>query len=81
MNEEDSYRITIDGRLESHWAGWFDGLKLDLDETGRTVLIGPVRDQAQLYGILLKIRDLGLPLLEVSRREGFGPASRLDRRG
>lgn len=68
MNDKTSYRITVDGRLESHWACWFEGLKLGLDETGRTVLVGPVRDQAQLFGILLKIRDLGLPLLEVSRR-------------
>ena len=32
---------------------------------GTTILAGPVVDQAALYGLLRKVRDLGLPLLSV----------------
>ena len=45
---------------------WFDGLAITLDENGNTLLSGPVADQAALYGLLKKVRDLGLPLLSVN---------------
>jgi hypothetical protein len=37
---------------------------------GEAVLLGPLADQAALYGLLIKIRDLGLPLLAVARQRG-----------
>ncbi len=52
------------GRLERRWEHWFDGLQLSIDHD-TTRLEGELSDQAALYGVLLKIRDLGLPLLSV----------------
>ncbi len=54
------------GRLERRWEQWFDGLQLSIDHE-TTMLEGPLADQAALYGVLLKIRDLGVPLLSVQR--------------
>ena len=45
---------------------WFDGLTITLEEDCDTLLSGPVIDQSALYGILKKIRDLGMPLLSVN---------------
>ena len=59
------YEITVQGVLESRWSAWFDGLQLTSDAAGRTIISGPVADQAALHGLLARIRDLGLPLLEV----------------
>jgi hypothetical protein len=59
------YEITIQGVLEPRWSAWFDGLQLTSDAAGRTIISGPVADQAALHGLLARIRDLGLPLLEV----------------
>jgi hypothetical protein len=61
------YRIRLSGHLGSQWAASFEGLVLNLTENGETLLTGPVADQAALYGLLRKVRDLGLPLLEVKR--------------
>jgi len=61
------YRIQIKGHLGAQWAASFEGLTLTLEEDGNTLLTGPVTDQAALYGLLRKVRDLGLPLLEVKR--------------
>lgn len=60
------YQIRVKGQLERRWEHWFDGLQLSIDH-GTTLLSGPLADQAALYGVLLKIRDLGLPLLSVQR--------------
>ena len=59
------YEITVQGILEPRWSAWFDGLQLSSDAAGRTTISGPVADQAALHGLLARIRDLGLPLLEV----------------
>jgi hypothetical protein len=59
------YEIRLEGRLDSRWAGWFDGLILTHEIDGTTVLRGPVADQAALHGLLQKVRDMGLPLLSV----------------
>jgi hypothetical protein len=53
--------------LDSGWSAWFDGLRVSSDRSGQTTIAGPVTDQAALHGLLAKIRDLGLPLLEVRR--------------
>ncbi len=59
------YQIRLQGHLDPQWRGWFDGMRFTLEEEGQTVLTGPVADQAALYGLLRKVRDLGLPLLSV----------------
>lgn len=63
------YEIRIQGRLEPRWAGWFDGLTLSHAGDGITVIEGPVVDQAALHGLLQKVRDIGLPLVSVTRIE------------
>jgi hypothetical protein len=64
-----SYCIRVKGQVGPEWSEWFDGMTIIYDETNGTILSGQVLDQAALYGILNKIRDLGLPLLSVLREE------------
>lgn len=66
------YRIRIQGRLERRWSAWFDGMTLTSDVDGTTVLRGHVSDQAALHGLIQKVGDLGLTLLEVTHED---PAS------
>jgi len=61
------YEIRIKGHLGSQWTDWFEGLTITLEDTGDTLLAGPVTDQAALYGVLKKVRDLGMSLLSVNR--------------
>jgi hypothetical protein len=61
------YQIRIKGQLGRHWTDWFGGLTITLEDNGETLLTGPVVDQAALHGLLRKVRDLGVPLLSVSR--------------
>ena len=63
------YQIRVQSHLGSDWADWFDGLTIALEDNGDTLLTGPVIDQAALYGLLKKVRDLGMPLLSVIRVE------------
>jgi hypothetical protein len=63
------YEIRLQGHLDDGWIGWFGGLTLTREDNGTTLLAGPVGDQAALYGVLRKVRDLGLPLLAVRRVE------------
>jgi hypothetical protein len=67
------YEIRLKGRLSSRWAARFDGMTLSHDGDGTTVLHGPVVDQAALHGLLRKVRDLGLPLISVTRVGPVGP--------
>ena len=61
------YQIRIKGHLGREWTDWFGGLTIRLTDNGETLLTGPVVDQAALHGLLRKVRDLGVPLLSVSR--------------
>ena len=67
------YEIRLKGHLGTRWAAWFDGLTLTRDSDGTTIIHGPVADQAALYGLLQKIRDLGLPLISVNYVEPGHP--------
>ena len=51
--------ILIEGRLDEKWAEWFGGFDLTYTETGDTRLTGTLADQAALYGLIAKLRDLG----------------------
>jgi hypothetical protein len=59
------YEIRVRGVLDRHWSSWFEGLQVDSDAPGQTLITGPVVDQAALHGLLARVRDLGLPLLSV----------------
>jgi hypothetical protein len=62
-----AYQITIKGHLGDQWSDWFEGLTITMEDNGDTLLTGPVVDQAALYGLLKKVRDLGMPLISVTR--------------
>jgi len=64
---ETGYQICIQGHLGSRWVAWFDGLSLTNEPDGTTLICGPVADQSALHGLLQKVRDLGLPLVSVTR--------------
>ena len=61
------YEIRVTGYLGSRWSAWFDGLRLVNEDDGTTVIRGPVVDQAALHGLLQKLRDVGLPLVALTR--------------
>ena len=61
------YHIRISGCLPAYRESWFDGLTITVDPQGSTLLAGPVIDQTALFGLLDKIRDLGLELISVQR--------------
>jgi hypothetical protein len=60
------YEIRVRGRIDDRWAAWFDGMSLEADADGTTVLCGQVVDQAALHGVLARLRDLGIPLVSVT---------------
>jgi len=66
---QEVYQIVVKGHLDSEWSDWFDGLTITLVDNGETILSGPLADQTALHGVLIKIRDLGLPLLSLTRIE------------
>jgi len=66
LSETNVYQIRIKGHLGRRWADRFGGLTITLEENGDTLLTGPVVDQAALFGLLRKVRDLGMPLLSVN---------------
>ena len=63
------YAIRLKGHLEPRWLKVFNGMVITLDDNGDTLLSGPVADQAALYGLLKKVRDVGLTLLSVNSVE------------
>jgi hypothetical protein len=61
------YEIRVQGHLDQRWSAWFEGLTLSYEGNDITVLRGPLVDVAALHGVMIKVRDLALPLLAVSR--------------
>lgn len=60
------YQIRIKGHLDDRWLRWFESLTVSQQPTGETVISGEM-DQAALFGVLNRIRDLGLELVSVQR--------------
>lgn len=60
------YAIRLQGRLDARWSALFEGMTLTTGD-GFTLLEGPVVDQAALHGLLHQLRDVGLPLVSVTR--------------
>ena len=69
LDEPIAYQIRLKGHLGSQWTDWFEGLAITLEDDGDTLLTGALADQAALYGLLKKVRDLGVPLISVNRLE------------
>lgn len=60
------YEIRIGEHLDAQWKDWFDGMSVRQEADGSTLLSGPVPDQPALFGLLRKVRDLGLTLISVT---------------
>ena len=72
------YRIVLRGRLGKRFESAFDGMALEPGR-GQTVLVGEVRDQAHLFGLLDRLRDFGIDLVAVEPADtpdaGAGPGA------
>jgi hypothetical protein len=73
-DDAGQYEVRLKGHLDPRWSAWFDGLILTADSDGTTVIHGSVIDQAALHGLLQKLRDIGLPLVSVTRVDPNHPA-------
>ena len=60
-----SVEIRVKGHIDEHWSTWFEDLAIEHGDREETTLSGNVTDQSALYGVLARLRDLGLPLLSV----------------
>jgi hypothetical protein len=67
MQAPEYYEIRVEVHLDESWSTWFEGMTICHEESGETVIAGQLPDQTALHGVLMKIRDLGLPLGEVKR--------------
>jgi hypothetical protein len=61
--------IRVKGQIDVHWSDWFEDLTVTHTDQDETVLTGLVVDQSALYGLIAKLRDLGLPLISVNSVE------------
>lgn len=61
------YEIRLKGHLDHRWFYRFEGMAIDYQANGDTLLTGPVADQSALFGILNHVRSIGIPLLDVKR--------------
>ena len=68
-NEPREYEIRVEGHLHDRWSAWLNGMSIQHQDSGQTLLRGAVPDQAALHGLLARIRDLGLAIVSVQRME------------
>jgi hypothetical protein len=70
LSSPATYQIIVRGKLDQHWAEWFNGTLINLEhscsDSPHTILTCRVRDQAELYGILNRLNSLNLVLLQVT---------------
>ena len=67
MDEPTRYEIHVKSHLDDSLAPAFAGMEIRYEAPDETILYGPLADQAARHGVLMRIRDLGLPLLVVKR--------------
>ena len=80
MNTTRSVRIKVRGQLSGRLAGLFEGMTL-VQRIDGSELVGEIRDQAQLFGLLTRIRDLGIELESVATSASRQPQEAEDVRG
>ena len=61
--------IRIEGHLDEYWDDWLDGFSVNYSDQGDTILTGQAKDQAALYGVIAKMRDLGVNLISINYRK------------
>lgn len=59
----------VEGHLDDHWSAWLGELTITRHHDGTSTLTGPVADQAQLHGLLVRLRDIGVVLLSLNTLE------------
>ena len=69
-SDHRTYELRVAGHLDERWSAWFGDLTIACDDDGTCTLTGPVADQAQLHGILAKLRDIGVPLVSLRELDG-----------
>lgn len=83
-SDHQTYQLRVAGHLDDRWSAWFGDLAIARDDDGTCTLTGTVADQAQLHGILARLRDLGATLLSLRTLDGDdepgADASTTDRR-
>jgi hypothetical protein len=67
MNTNACYHICVNGRLDERWLRWFEGHTVAYLDNGRTLIVLTAVDQPALFGVLNRIRDLGLELISVQK--------------
>jgi hypothetical protein len=65
LSAPKTYVIRVDGHLDDHWSAWLGELDLTRDNDGSTTITLAVADQAQLHGLLGRLRDIGAVLIEL----------------
>jgi len=60
-----TYAIRVDGHLDDHWSAWLGDLDITRDDDGTTTLTVSNADQAQLHGVLARLRDIGAVITEL----------------
>jgi hypothetical protein len=66
MTGESDYTFHVQAHLDDHWAAWLGNLSVTRNDDGTSTLVGPITDQAELHGVLAKLRDLGITLIGVT---------------
>ena len=69
MNGNACYQIYVDGRLEERWLRWFEGHTVVHLDNGQTLIVLTAVDQPALFGVINRIRDLGLELISVQKED------------
>ncbi len=64
------FEIRVEGQIDKAWSEWFEGFCLIHTKENETILTGEIADQTALYGVITKLRDLGLKLISVVPIEG-----------
>ena len=64
-----TYEFRVEGHLDDHWSAWLGDLTIARHHDGTSTLTGPIADQAQLHGVLARLRDIGATLLSLNALE------------
>lgn len=76
--QQPVYEIRVEGVLGESWGAWFNDVNV-ITEGDHTVLQGPLVDEAAVFGVLDRVRDLGVRLVSVQRLDGL-PVSEVDQK-
>ena len=72
MGTPTTYELRVGGHLDDHWSAWLGDLPLIRSADGTTTITVAVADQAQLHGLLGRLRDIGVVILELRSRDPTG---------